>query len=235
MRIQTYLNTTKEEVEAKRHNIWIGVSLGNRYFTKANIRKYIEWALKNTKDDVLVAIIDDIHAINFEVFDKRSKDSSLRRARRKGDVKAVEIQEIIRELPEKDKPRVHIARWTDLINSKYHSYRQRILFDEFESNKEFRDYVIDVIREGRSDRVAELNPEELNYLAEYTLREIPIFINGAKYKTRKGWKTYSLIVYPGLTKLDKLFIGLQNRTMFPELADKLKITDKIAILEGYMD
>lgn len=235
MRIETYLNTTQEEIEAKKHNIWIGISLGNKYFTKANIRKYMEWALEYTKDDVLIAIIDDIHALNFEVFDGRSKDSSLRRARRKGDEKALEIQDIVSELPKEDKRRVRIARWTDLINTKYHSYRQRILFDEFESNEEFHDYVIQILKEGRGDRVDELSPENLDYLAEYVLREIPIFINGAKYKTREGWKTYPLIPYPGLTKLDKLFIGLQNREMFPELADKLKITDKIAILEAYVD
>ncbi|GMU74254.1 MAG: hypothetical protein AMXMBFR44_4510 [Candidatus Campbellbacteria bacterium] len=233
MQVKTYLNTTKEEVEAKEHNIWIGISLGNKYFTKENIHAYILWALKHTKDDVLVAIIDDIYAINLEVFDKRSKDSSLRRARRKGDTKAVEVQEIVDGLSGRDKARVHIVRWIDLINSKYHSYRTKILYDEFESNKAFHDYILEIIREGRSDRLQELDEAGIEKLAEYVLKEIPVFINGAKYKTKDGWKTYSLIPYPGLTKLDELFIGLQNKDLFSELAEKLKITDKIAILEAY--
>lgn len=235
MKIATYLNTSKEEVQSKQHNIWIGISLGNKYFTREAIGEYIRWALNYTKDDVLVAIVDDIHALNYEVFDGRSKDSSLRRARKKGDEKAIEVQKIIDGLPEKNKKRVHIARWTDLINSKYHSYRQRVLFDEFDSNKKFRDHVLSIIKEARGDRIKELSKKDVEYLAEYILREIPVFINGAKYKTKDGWKTYSLIPYPGLTKLDELFIGLQNREMFPELADKLKITDKIAILEAYVD
>ncbi len=32
MRIIKYLGTSKEEVEAKKFNIWIGISLGNKYF-----------------------------------------------------------------------------------------------------------------------------------------------------------------------------------------------------------
>ena len=75
----------------------------------------------------------------------------------------------------------------------------------------------------------------LDKLAEYVLKEIPLFINGVKYKTENNkWKTYSLVPYPGLTSMDKLFIGLQNKEMFPELAERLKITDKIAILEAYI-
>lgn len=235
MRIETYVTTTKDAVDSKEHNIWIGISLGNKYFTKAHIRKYIDWALTYTKESVLVAIIDDIHALNYEVFDKRPKDSALRKARRVGDKKAVEVQEIIRELPEEDRKRIYITRWSDLVNTKYHTYRQKLLFDEFESNKEFHNHIIEIISEGRGDRVAELSEDDQNYLAEYILREIPLFLNGAKYKTRDGWQTYSLIPYPGLGKLDELLIGLQNKIIFPELADKLKITDKIALLEAYVD
>ena len=79
MRIEQYVNTTKDEVESKKHNIWIGVSLGNKYFTKENIRKYIEWALQHTKDSVLVLIGDDIYAINIEVLAGRSKAGALKR------------------------------------------------------------------------------------------------------------------------------------------------------------
>jgi hypothetical protein len=90
------------------------------------------------------------------------------------------------------------------------------------------------VKEARLDR--NLTDEQIEKLSEYVLQEIPHFINGVKYKAEnEDWKTYSLIPYPGLTKLDELFIGLQNRTIFPEITDKLKITDKIAILEAFVD
>lgn len=234
MRIKTYLNTTKKEVESKKHNIWIGVSLGNKYFTKDNIKAFIKWALQYTRDNVLIVIVDDIHAINYEIFDKKSKSGSLRKARKKGLEKFNEVKEIVKELNGKDKGRIHIARWNEVINSKYHAYREKVLFTEFSNNKSFHDYIIEIIKEGRKDREGELNANALERLAVYILKEIPLFINGVKYKIGENWKTYSLIVYPGLSKLDRLFIGLQDGTMFPEVASKLKITDKIAILEGYV-
>jgi hypothetical protein len=32
---------TPEEITSKAHNIWLGISLGNKYFTKENIEKYL--------------------------------------------------------------------------------------------------------------------------------------------------------------------------------------------------
>ena len=66
MIIKNYLGTTKEEVDSKKFNICIGVSLGNKRFTKENIKKYIIWALDKTKEDILILIPDRIHAINVE-------------------------------------------------------------------------------------------------------------------------------------------------------------------------
>ena len=67
MRIDAYLNTTKEDIDAKAFNIYFGFSLGNKYFTPEHIRSYIAWALENTKEKVAVLIQDKIQAINYEV------------------------------------------------------------------------------------------------------------------------------------------------------------------------
>jgi len=235
MKIKTYLNTTKEEVESKKYNIWVGISLGNKYFTQENIEEFIKWALVYTKDDVLVVVADDIHAINIEVFNKRSMFGSLRLAQRKGIEKIEEVRGIVFNLSKEDQNRIHIAHWNEVINSKYHKFREDILFDEFKNNKPFHDYILEIIKEGRKDRIEKLNQKDFERLAEYILREIPVFINGVKYKTNEGWKTYSLIVYPGLNKLDELLMGLQKQTMFPEIVSKIKITHEIAILEGYVE
>lgn len=234
MRIEQYVNTTKDEVESKKHNIWIGVSLGNKYFTKENIRKYIEWALQHTKDNVLVLIGDDIYAINIEVLDGRSKTGALRRAYRLADEKQKEIEEILATLSKDKASKVTIARWKDVNKTKYHEYRLGVVYDAFKKNKEFHDYICSVMKEGRPDR--NLDQAKLEKLSEYVLQEMPVFINGTKYQFENGkWKTYTLIPYPGLTKLDKLIVGLSNKTLFPEIAEKLKVTNEIAILEAYVE
>ncbi|MBT3282620.1 tRNA-dependent cyclodipeptide synthase [bacterium] len=234
MRIKQYVNTTKDEVESKKHNIWIGVSLGNKYFTKENIRKYIEWALQHTKDGVLVLIADDIYAINIEILDGRSKARALKRAYRLADEKQKKIEEILSTLPKDEASKVTIARWKDVSKTKYHEHRLEVVRDAFKNNKEFHDYVYSIIKEGRPDR--NLDEVRLESLSEYVLHEIPVFINGTKYQFKNGeWKTYTLIPYPGLTKLDKLIVGLSNKTLFSEIAEKLKVTNEIAILEAYVN
>lgn len=234
MRIENYLGTTKEEVESKKFNIWIGISLGNSYFSEENVKKYIEWAVKYTKVDVLVVIADKIQAINYEVLDSKSASRSLKLAQKEGNKKFKEIKSILNLLPNEISGQVNVARWEDINKSKYHDYRLNVICEEFNKKKEFYDYICSIIEEARSDR--NLTKDKLEGLSDYVLREIPVFINGVKYKLDNGsWRTYNLIPYPGISKLDNLFMGLQDRTIFPNLADKLKITDDIAILEAYVD
>ncbi len=49
MMIKTYLNCTEQEIQSKKYNIFVGISLGNKYFTKETIKKYILWALEKYK------------------------------------------------------------------------------------------------------------------------------------------------------------------------------------------
>jgi len=64
MRIVTYLNTTEEEIFAKKFNIVVGISLGNKDFKRELVRSYLLWAIENTKEKVLVLIPDKIHSVN---------------------------------------------------------------------------------------------------------------------------------------------------------------------------
>ena len=237
MKIVRYLNTTKEEVESKKFNIWIGCSLGNLYFNEQNIKEYILWALQYTKDKVLVVIPDRIHAINLEVLDGYSRERSHKVALRKGDEKVQIVENIIKTLPEKDKQRIVVARLSDVEKSKYHDYRIKELFEEFNKKGDFYKTIISIVNENSKVKTKKLTQEQLEKLSEYVLSEIPIFLNGAKYggKPEDGGKTYSLNIYPGLGSVDYLLNDLQKSTLFPELSKRLKITDEIAILEAYVD
>jgi len=232
MRIENYLNTTRQEVEDKSFNIWIGISLGNKYFTKEHIRAYLQWALEYTKTDVLVVISDVLHAINLQILDKKSSVSALRKAKKMGDAKYFEVMEVISELSPEKQNKIHIVRWGDITNTEQYQHNLETVKNEYVLDREFREHIRHIVRSGRQDRterIGQLTEQELDELCGYILSEIPLFIDGVQLNST----FYTLIPYPGLTELDKLFISLQNKDLFPELAKKLKITKKIAILDAY--
>lgn len=235
MKIVEYLNTTKEEAESKKFNIWLGISLGNKQFSKESIKEYIAWALKYTKEDVLVVIPDRLYAINLEVMDGYSKLAAFRKALKKGDEKEIEIKDILLQLSEEDSKLIKVVRFRHVAASKYHDYRVELLFNEFRKNKKFHDYIIKIVKENKKVSSKNLSEEKLDQLAEYVLQEIPVYLNGAKYGglPEHGGKTYLLQIYPGLSLIDSLLMNLQEGSVFPELKEKLKITGKIAIVEGY--
>lgn len=235
MRIASHLNITAEEIQNKKHNIWIGISLGNKYFTKENIEEYIIWALANTKESVLVVIPDALHAINLEILDRRSSNKALAKAVKIGDEKNKEIEEIISTLSEEEKGKIKVVRWKDILN--HDSYKQNIelIKNEYKNNPEFHDLILDITKSGRldrSERISKMTEVELDRLADYVLYELPHFVDGVQ--AYGSDLIYTAISYPGLNKLDELAVGLSNKTMFPELADKLNLTHRIGIIEAYI-
>jgi len=130
MRFGSFLNTTIEEIKSKRYNIWLGISLGNKSFTKELIKDYLEWSLNFTKEDVLVVIGDRLYAINLEVLDGYSKLAALRKALKKGDEKEREIKEILAEIPEDKARLIKVVRFKHVTASKYQDYRTELLFSE---------------------------------------------------------------------------------------------------------
>ena len=233
LRIEKYLNITPEEVQNKQHNIWIGISLGNKYWNDdRNVGEFIKWAAENTKEKVLVVIGDALHAINLEVLDYRTPEAAMRKALRIGEERCEQITDLIKFLPDEVQEKVSVARWNDVTSSDLFKKRLQIVKEEYKNNLVFKEYVRETVRIGRKDReerIEKLSERELDRLAEYILNELPHFVNGVQ----KGKDVYTLIPYPGLTKLDDLFVGLQNKTLFPELTEKLKIKNKIAIVEAY--
>ena len=236
MRIETYLNVTPEEIASRQHNIWIGVSLGNSYFTKENIEQYIKWSIDHAKEKVLVVIADALHAVNLEVLDHRSQERAFKKAIKIGDQKDIEIQEIIAKLSDEEKDKVRVVRWKDILENEDYKKNLNAIKDEFHSNPEFHDLIIDIVKFGRQDRAERLSRmslEEMDRLSDYILYELPHFVNGVQ-----GYgdnMVYTVIPYPGLNKLDDLAVGLSNKTMFPKLAEKLNLSHKIGVIEAYVE
>lgn len=236
MRIESYLDITPEEITSRAHNIWLGISLGNKYFTKENIEKYIKWSIDNTKEKVLVVIADMLHAINLEVLDGRTPEKALKKAIRIGDKKAKEITEIISGLSEPDREKVIVVRWKDILKNDIYKHNSSCVYSEFSTNKSFHDLIVNIVKIGREDRmekILKMTDVEMNRFCEYVLNELPHFINGVEIDNSD--QVFTVIPYPGLSRLNELSVGLNNKTMFLELSSKLKITNHTGIVEAYVE
>nr|AQS34941.1 hypothetical protein [uncultured archaeon] len=231
MEIKSYFNTNEKEIKSKKFNIFIGISLGNKYFSKENIKKYILWALENTKEDVLILIVDKIHSINYEILNKYTKNRAESVALKKGIEMKQSVEKIIRNLPKEKQKLVKICLWDSITKSK--TYKQSIPFihKEFKENKLFHECIMKIVKENLGNKTNKLNEEELDKLAFYVLDELPILIQGVEFEN----KIYTLHPYPGFSLLEDLILGLQKGTMFSSLSKKLNIKNKTAEVEAYID
>ncbi len=231
IRAKQYLNTSEEEVESKKFNIFVGISLGNKYFTKDHIRRYILWALKNTRKNVLVLIADKNHAINYEVFNGYNSVRALNVALRKGEEVKESVRKIVRNLPKEEQSRIKICSWEDARKSRYYQDKIKIILNEFNQNTKFHDFIVRIVQESLGTKAEWLDLRELEKLALYVLDELPILLNGVEFED----ELYDLHPYPGLSLLDDLLMGLQNGNLFPKLARELEIKNNIAIVEAYVN
>jgi len=229
--IKRYINVNQADIQAKNRNIFIGISLGNKYFSKENLREYILWALENTKDDVLVLIADKNRAVNYEILNGYTKDRALAVALRKGEEKKKETEEIISELPDPEKKRVSVITWEVAQKGDFYVRNIQAVLNEFETNEKFQKYILNILDENLGERTKDLTLEEKKKLAKYILDEIPPLLHGIEYDN----KIYTLHPYPGFSSLDYLFEGLANKTLFPELAQKINFQGELpAMAEAFV-
>lgn len=225
VRVESYLQTTQSETEAKKYNIYIGISLGNRYFTKQHVRAYIYWALAHTKEDVAILIADEIHAINLHALKNYSAEKALHSALQAGNEIANMVQTIINGLPGSDKSLVQIVHWSDIKKQKDYQERLAIIQREFVINPKFREKILHIVKETFEGDVP------FEKLAEYVICELPLFLFGLLH----SGKSYTLLPYPGLTAINELVVEFQQGTTFSDIAKKLGLKEKTAFVEAYVE
>lgn len=227
MKFGQCLNATIQEVLRRKYNIFVGISLGNKYFSESHIEEYIMWAARNTKDSLSVLIPDKIHAITYEVRNEYNSDKALRLAIETGSKIHALVEKIIHRLPHTLS--VEILTWQDIENDD-HLSMVRVLQQEFKKNILFKEAVLEVVRENFTKEDYSLSKCE--QLAQYILHELPILIGGV---TSPAGKYYNLIPYPGISKIDYLALTIQNGNGFPSLTKKLSIKNTCILLELYVD
>ena len=85
VRVASYLNSIElANSQLQNSNIFLGISLGNKYFTEERVKRYLLWSLSQTKEAVAILIPDKIHPINYEVKSGWSRPRSVRVAEKIG-------------------------------------------------------------------------------------------------------------------------------------------------------
>ncbi len=227
MKIGQCINAIPQDIDSNKFNYWIGISLGNRFFAKENIRKYIEWTLLHTNNSVFVLVADSIHSINLEILDGHKNQAALRKALRFGDAKIAEIENVIQSFPIEKAHKIKVGRWSDIENNEVHKKRVRIFFEEFGKKESFHKRVVDIVKDSFKNNPKNIVQADVDKLAEYVLNELPPFIDGL----HAFECLYDAIIYPSIGPIDILVKDIQEGLVFPWLTKNLEVKSPAAIIE----
>lgn len=217
---------SKEALEAKEYNLCIGISLGNKWFTPENILGHIEWALKYTKDYVVICPADDIHAINIQVRNRRSYASALARARKISSELMSSVRKLVSSrLSEEQINRLVYATWSDIANDNYQR-KVNWLYAYTEEDPEFKCKIQDIVRQYTKNENRLFSDEDISLLSTYVIEELPELI---ERQTVKG-HTYDADLYPFDGELNMLVEQIQQGEKFPDIRRHIMATEPKVLL-----
>jgi tRNA-dependent cyclodipeptide synthase len=225
-------NATKKEIEDRKNNIFIGISLGVlKPLTNEMAKEYIKWALKNTKGKVAVLIADEIAKFNYRVFSRYSNGKAERRAIKEGDKYISFFNQVIGEFPAEIRGKVLILRWKDIWDENKERIK-KILEEEYKSNKDFKKQIQFFLREYSNKRNRKLNDEELDYLSQYILNEMSTLLDGIEHNNEK----YRIILYPTFKSsgMSEVVTRIESGNIFKDLKKRLNLPEKTIMVETYL-
>lgn len=215
------------DLERRKYNIGIGISLGNRWFTTENTVGLIRWSLLHTRDWVVVYIADSIHAINIEVRNKISFEEASQIADNEGRKLLSGIQEGVKKMftPEEQR-RIHFAKWSDFENEDYRR-KKDYLYSLYEKDESFKSYIHAIVKDFVSKGKRSFSDKEINRLGTYILEELPELICRVPIKSM----VYDANAYPFDSKVTELAEDIQLGNIFPEVRKNILDTEPKVFLE----
>jgi tRNA-dependent cyclodipeptide synthase len=230
-----YFYVTQEEIDKKLFNIFIGISLGNKLLTPELAKKYVRWAHKNTKDDAVVLIADDIDIINWMIFKGLNREEAKKKVCQKGYGLKGLFDKAIRELAREEKDptyiaNVHIIFWSDIRNKGY-DHLKEILAEEYKINEEFHKQVLHFVDKYIELRDAEVSDEDKDKLTDYIISELPTLLGGIYWNNT----LYNLILYPTYidSEMGQFVLDIRGGKYFN--ASKLLLRQLCILVEDYME
>lgn len=228
-----FFNCSQEEIfSSKSYNIFIGISVGVKPLDETIAKSYISWALENSSQDVVILIADEIAKFNYIVFSNYNESKSLKRAYRDGNKHIKIFENTILKYFQNSKDKINIIRWRDIITEEFYE-DIKIIQKYYEENRKFKeriDYFIDKYTQRRNKK---LNNNEIKFLSQYIIFELPTILKGIKFENKR----YNLLFYPTYVHsgLSELCENIFNEVEFLELKKELNLIDKTALVEAYID
>jgi tRNA-dependent cyclodipeptide synthase len=223
----------EEKLNSKLFNIFIGISLGNKFLSKELAEEYLRFALDKTKEKVAVLIADEIDAINWEIFRDFSKKDALEKVRNKGEGLAEMFQNIINKIERETGKslKVNIIKWSDIKTKNFLS-AEKFIAEEYKNNFEFKKRVLYFVDEYSKMRKKSLSDEERDKLATYIIAELPTLIQGIEYDK----DLYQIVLYPTYVSsgMSEFVLDIQNG-VYPNLVEELQINKPGKMIELYLN
>lgn len=220
MKVRLIRGGSLDDLEAKKYNISIGISIGNKFYSKENLNEYLKIALTFTKERVGFLIADSLHSINYVVKDDMSLIRAKKKAIRKGDEVMVLIKELIDELPLEERNKIDIIRWDDILSQKNYSKYISYLNFFYNTNDYFKKRINLIIIKYLGDKV-----KKINEASTYLIEELPELLLGFNYNNIH----YDSYFSPEDDLITKLVDDINNKKEFSELRESIHIDPKVFI------
>lgn len=218
-----------EDLESKKYNLGVGISLGNKWFTIPNIIELVRFCLAHTREYVVVYVADTIHAINLEVRKRIKYKKALRIADKLGsDVLEQVKQEIEKTFSTEEISKIHYVKWDIIANGAFKS-KVNFLYEFYNKNEDFKNYLQSIVRKAVSKETSPrtFSENEILSLTNYIIEEFP------EQTTRVPMGEYSCdgFVYPYDGDIVELAEKIQNGEIFPEIKENIIDTEPKVFLE----
>ena len=225
MKIRKILKTSHHVPALQRCNIFLGISLKNKYFTTERIENYLEWSLQQTKLNILILVPDSLHAYNYEIRNNYAPQRALRVAKRNGNQLRRKIQKILSQFTVSQQERVRIITWDNIKTTSLYKHTLAHINYEFEHNANFRKDLINIVKETLPPSKQNIDQEKLLRLSQYVLEELPVLLKGIEY----GGIFYRLHPYPYFSTLHVLIRRIINCGDYKRIRNKLRPFNTILV------
>jgi tRNA-dependent cyclodipeptide synthase len=216
MQLHIVRGGTREDVLAKKYNIAIGISIGNKWFTPENVRDAVVWALHHTKSRVCIYVADSIHGINVSVRKRLPIEKATALAIRQGDELLKKIRVALESLSLDDLSRVDYCKWND-IETEAHLSARKYLFSLYQLNTAFHSAITGLVHDYVSKEKRTFSTVDIDTFGTYIIEELPELMNMIRLKGT----IYGAYIYPYDTPLTQFVEKLQDGTVFPAVAETI--------------
>ena len=223
MKIYQIRGGTQEDLENRKYNLGVGISLGNKWFTVPNIIELIRFCLVLTRKDVIVYVADSIHAINLEVRKRITYERALAMADQMGTALLVQIkQEAEKTFSPEELAKIQYVKW-DVIADEAYKKKVKYLYNFYETNEEFKNCLRLIVTNAleKESRPRTFSEDEISRLTMYIIEELP----ERTTRVPMGEFECDAFTYPYDGEIVKLADEIQKGERFPEIRENILDTE----------